>query len=138
MRFTLQRSKILLAHPLSLHTPTSIVLVHGMIYVSLFDVPPPILILIPDPHGGLSILNRGVRIKVSVNSINKLLVALIKTSTPGALMLMCGLMSLLRAGYWCREFANSRVSVFARLPQRRLGFRSQTFRGIHVGADTSR
>ena len=134
MRFTLQRSKILLAQPLSLHTPTSIVLVHGMIYVTLFDVPPPILIVIPEPHGGLSILNRGV------DSINTLLVAIIKTSTPGALLLMCGRrpISSLRAGYWCREFATSRVNVFARLPQRRLGFRSQTIRGIHVGADTSR
>ena len=41
------------------------------------------------------------------------------------------------ARYWCGEFASDRVRVFACLPQRSLGFGSQTFRGIHVGAETS-
>ena len=38
----------------------------------------------------------------------------------------------------CREFTTDRINIFACLPQRSLGFGSQkTFRGIHVGADTS-
>ena len=47
-------------------------------------------------------------------------------------------MKLTDASAWCcREFTTGRISIFASLPQRSLGFGSQTFRGIHVGADTS-
>jgi hypothetical protein len=62
--------------------------VHGRIHVALFDIPPPILIEISDPYGGLSILNRGVLIIVRVEPVNTLLVDMIKTSATGALLLI--------------------------------------------------
>ena len=65
-----------------------IVLLHGRIHVPLFDIPPPILIEISDPHGGLSRLNRGVLIKVRVEPVNTLFVDMIKTSATGALLLI--------------------------------------------------
>jgi hypothetical protein len=96
------------------------------------------LIEISDPYGGLSKLNRGVLIKVRVEPINTLLVDMIKTSATGALLLICGSgLSPLYSRYWRRGRTTSRVSVFARLSQRSLGFGSHTFRGIHVGADAS-
>jgi hypothetical protein len=73
---------------IDLQHSAGIVLVHGRIHVALFDIPPPILIEISDPYGGLSILNRGVLIIVRVEPVNTLLVDMIKTSATGALLLI--------------------------------------------------
>ena len=62
---------------------------------------------------------------------------MIENAATGALLLIGGgRLSPLCVRSWCRNFATSRVSILARLSQRRLCLGRQTLSGIHVGADT--
>ena len=138
-RFTRKPGKIVQTCPFLLHACPAIVLVQNLIHVALFDIPPPILIVISDPHGGLRIFNRRVLIEIRVGPIKTILVGMIEHATTVAFLLIGGgLLSPLSASSGCRSFATSRVGVLACLSQSSIRFCSQVFCSIYVLAGTSR